>query len=315
MEIILLIAGLTGLWIGAELTIRAALHIADHFKISQLFIGLTIMTIGTDLPEMFIDVTAAIQRLKGIETSGIIIGETIGTLFSQITLILGIAGVFGVLSIKKRMLMRDGFMLLATVLLLFLAGYDGEISRLDGLIFILIYAGYFFTLFREEKVFEKIKRAPSLFFGWSILSLVSGLIILTAASKVTIDNALLISENLGIPQQLIGILLVGLGTSLPELATVLPALRKGAGKMIVGNLLGSNIFDILITLGVSATISGFLVDENLLKYDIPLLFLVSLLVIFFFITKKRLIKKEALILIGIYLGYFSLKFSDLLTFL
>lgn len=310
IDVLILILSLAGLWLGAELVIKGALHIANHYKVSQLFVGLTILTLGTDLPELFINITAAIDRLHGIETSGIILGEIIGTTFSQIGLILGIAGLLGVLSISKRQILRDGFMMVGSVVLLFLTGLDGEISRVEGGIFVLIYAFYFVTIVAEEKLFEKVRRAPGLDVGWAVLSLVSGLAILAFASKFTIDSAVSLSLYFGVPQYLLGILVVGLGTSLPELATIVPALRKNAGKMVVGNLIGSNIFDILFTLGISSLISGFLVADNLLFIDIPALFFLSILVMVFFATKKHLTKKEAAVLVFIYLVYFGARVID-----
>jgi len=313
-EIIFLLLGLAGLWIGAEIAIRGALNIANHFKISQLFIGLTVMTIGTDLPELFVVISASIHRLQGTETSGLIIGEAMGTLISQVGLILGIASFFGInLLIKKRLLMRDGFMLIASVVLIFLTGLDGEISRLDGAIFLLVYLFYFITLFREEQLKEKIARAPKMFLGWSIISVIAGFALLAISSQVTIENAMLLSERLGVPQYLIGIMVVGLGTSLPELATVIPAIRKHASGLIVGNLIGSNIFDALATLGISASISGFLVSKEILFFDIPFLLALSIMVVYFFATKQRIAKKEAIILLGFALLYFLIRGVDLLV--
>ena len=128
-ELILLILGLIGLVFGAKLVIKGALNLAEHFKISKLFIGLTILAVGTDLPELFTVITGAVMRLKGIETSGLIVGETIGSCFGQIALTLGILGLFGTLFLRKRELIRDGLMMVGSVVLFFLAGIDGVITR------------------------------------------------------------------------------------------------------------------------------------------------------------------------------------------
>lgn len=303
MEFIFLIAGLIGLWLGAELAISGAINIAERYKISHVFLGLTILALGTDLPELFIDVSAAIRKLQGFDTSGLIVGETIGTCLSQITLVLGVAGFFGYYVISKRALLRDGFMLLASVVFLFVAGIDGEISQTDGVILMLFYGVYFFTLLREEKLFEKM-RAPQYNLLWAILSMISGFVLLVIASTLTIDNALILSEKFGIAQHLVGLLIVGLGTSLPELATDITAIRKGAGTMAAGNILGSNIFDALFTLGLGSAIAGFSVSSELLYYDLPLLFVVSLFVLSLFYFKKRIGKKTGAVLIGVYALYF-----------
>lgn len=307
LEFIFLILGLLGLLIGAELIINAALNIAKHYKISQLFLGLTILTIGTDLPELVVDITGAFHRLMGTETSGLIIGETIGTCFGQIALTLGIIGLFAVLTLTKRELKRDGLMMIFSVALLFLVGIDGIITRFEGIIFILVYLFYFYSLYREERIFEKIKRSPKMHFTKDIVSLLIGFILIIYGANLVVVNAVQIAIMFGIAQTLIGIIIVGVGTSLPELVVSLGAIRKGAFKMGVGNLIGSNIFDILFTLGIGSAISGFLVSSSLLRFDIPFLFILSVLVLLFFIRDRKIEKKEAAALILIYALYVCLK--------
>ena len=314
MEVFFLILGLAGLWLGSELAISGALNIAERHKISHVFLGLTILALGTDLPELFVDINAAIKRLQGIETSGLIVGETIGTCISQITLVLGIASLFGVFLITKRSLLRDGFMMLVSVVFLFVAGLDGVITRTEGGIFIVIFLFYIVSLFREEKIFEKM-RAPQYHLIWAILSVLSGFVLLIFASYLTIDNALLISQKFGIAQHMVGILMVGLGTSLPELATSITALRRGAGTMAAGNVIGSNIFDALFTLGIGSAIAGFNFNSRLLWIDVPILFVISILVLvlFRFRNHMRIGKKEGLILIGVYVVYFVVRATGILA--
>jgi cation:H+ antiporter len=309
LEILFLIIGLIGLWLSAELAIKGALNIAEHYKISHLFIGLTVFAIGTDLPEIVVDVTGAVHKLKGTDTSGLIVGETIGTCFGQIALTLGILGLFSTLYLTKKELLRDGLMMVGSIILLFIVSLDGLISRIDGIIFILIYILYFLALYREEKVFDKIKRAPGLNLYWDSLLLISGILLLILSSNLVVVNAVLVAEEFEIKQSLIGIIVVGLGTSLPELTLSIGALRKKAYKLSVGNLIGSNIFDVLITLGIGAAIAEFFVSKNLLQFDIPFLFITSGLVIMFFRNQLKIIRTESLILIGIYAAYFGLKIA------
>lgn len=311
MEFLFLVLGLAGLWLGSELTIRGALDIAERHKISQLFIGLTILALGTDLPELFINIGASIQRLQGTETSGLIIGETIGTSMGQFGFVLGVATFFGTIVMTKREFVRDGMTMLGAILLLFIVGQDGELSRIDGAIFIVIYVLYFISLFREEKLFNKLQRAPQLHLFWAIVSLLGGFVLLIAGSQMTIDNALLVSERFGIAQHVVGILIVGLGTSLPELATAITAVRKGAGTMAAGNLIGSNIFDILVTLGIGSMISGFAVDRHLLYFDVPVLFFFSFAVLMLFRRKMRFDRMEGFIALGMYFAYFAVRALDL----
>jgi len=311
LEILILLLALVGLWIGSELIIQGSLNISRHYRISPLFIGLTILAFGTDLPELFIAVTGAAQRLAGIETSGLIIGNAIGSSFSQIGLILGIAALAGVITISKRGLQRDGLMAIAAVVLVFLLGLDGVLSKADGFILIATYLIYLLAIFREERVLEKVGYRRKMELFWAFTSLIAGFAILLYASSITIKQALFISDYFGIAQSYIGILIVGLGTSLPELATSLSAMRRGAPQLAIGNLLGSNIFDLLFTLGLGSAISGFLVSKDFLVFDIPALFVISLLAIVLLFTRKRLHRKEAIALIGIYVFYYLFKIGTL----
>ena len=307
LEFIFLILGLLGLVIGSHLIIKGGLNIAEHYKISQFFIGLTIFAIGSDLPELFIDITGAIKKLNGFDTSELIIGETIGTCLGQIALTLGIVGLFSTLTLKKRELQRDGLLMVGSVALLFFLGFDGEISKNDGIILILTFLIYFISLFREEKIYEKIQITSKIHLTWAIFSIIGGFAILIYSSSIVVDNALILATIWGVSQSIIGIFIVGLGTSLPEMVISLSALRKRAFRLSVGNLIGSNIFDILFTLGISSAISGFIVDQKFLKFDIPFLFATSIIVLIFFGKRKKIDKKEAIALISIYITYVLIK--------
>lgn len=307
LELIYLILGLIGLLIGSELVIRAVLHISRHYKISHLFLGLVILSIGTDLPELVVDVTGAIYRLRGIETSGLIVGETIGTCFSQVGLVLGIIALFGCVTLTKKEIFRDGGMMVSSVLLLIIASLDGVISKTEGLIFVLIFILYIMVVYREEHLHEKIKRAPRAKWFWSVFSIIGGFVIIYYGSHAVLDNGIALASAWGISQTIIGITIVGLGTSLPELAISLNALRKGALKLSAANLIGSNTFDILFTLGLGSAIAGFNVNDGLLFFDIPLLFLFSLMVCYFFYRKMKIEKKEAIILLLVYFAYIGIK--------
>ena len=306
-ELLILLIGLAGLMLGADLIIKAALKIAEHYKISHAFIGLTLLTLGTNLPELVISITGSIQRSMGTETSGLIIGDSIGSCFGQIGITMGIVGMFGVLTLTKHELSRDGVVMLVSVALLFLTGMDGTLSRTDGLIFIGAYAIYFFLLYREEEVHQKFRSAPPLHLLQTILTIAVGFVILIVSSYAVLDSALYLADIWGISQSFIGIVLIGLGTSLPELALSLSSIRKRAINLSVFNLIGSNIFDILFTLGVGSLISAFTVSEDLIRFDIPALFFISLIVVLFFRRHMQLKKNEAFVLILLYVIYIAVK--------
>lgn len=307
LELVLLLLGILGLLVAAHLVIKGALHIAERLKLSQMFVGLTILAIGTDLPELVVSIVGATHRRLGLETSGLVVGDAIGSCFGQIALTLGILGLlFGTMTIKKRVLKRDGAMMLISVILLGVVAYDGVISPLDGMIFLIIYLFYFLSISREEK---KVKTdgwvKPRT--AWAIVSLLAGFAILGYCANLVVENAILLSQMWGVSQSLVGILVVGLGTSLPELAVSLTAIRKKAVALGAGNLIGSNIFDILVTIGVGATISGFVVSRSLLYFDLPFLLVISVVAILFFRGDKKIVRWESIALICLFVLYAVLK--------
>ncbi|WP_297707226.1 calcium/sodium antiporter [uncultured Eudoraea sp.] len=308
LEFFLTLLGLIGLWLGTELVIRGAVNIANYYELSQVFVGVAVLAVGTDLPEMVIAINASIQNvLQGVNTSGIIIGNAIGSSFSQISLVLGIAGLLGYLTLSKRHLYEDGIVLLGAVLLLILLGFDGQITRIEGIVLIVVYAMYYSRLIHQERLGQKIKKKYDKGISMDILYLILGMAIVIFASEIVVDNSVKFSEKLGIRQSFVGIIIIGLGTSLPELALSLNAVRKKAIGLSVGNLIGSNIFDLLIPVGTGAIISELKFERSLIWFDFPFLFLLSFIVLFFFKKKKGLQKIEAVILIGIFALYAALK--------
>ena len=159
IDLLITTVGLLGLWIGSELVIRGSVAIADSIGLSQIFVGITILAIGSDLPELVISINASVQAaFFNQETSGIIIGNAIGSCFSQLSLILGIAGLAGYLTLSKSHLFKEGIMLIGSVLILILFGMDGQISRTEGIVLVVVYLTYFLTLFKQEKVKKNISK-------------------------------------------------------------------------------------------------------------------------------------------------------------
>ncbi|MBW2970308.1 sodium:calcium antiporter [Candidatus Woesearchaeota archaeon] len=307
-EIFLLVAGLIGLWLGSNLAINGAKNVARHFRLSGGFIGLTILSIGTSVPELAVGVAGGIDRLAGLETSGIVIGNIVGSAANQLTIILGLIGLFGVLYVSRKRLLRDAVMLFASILLLVIMSLDGKFTVFEGYVMILIYLVYLFFISIEEKIHKKVVgRPPELHLVLDALRLVGGLLLVAFASNYVVKNGIALASAWGVTQTFVGIFIIGLGTGLPELAVSIAALRKGEVAMSVGNLIGSNICDLLFSLGAGAVITGFLVPERVLLYDLPALLLITLAVFFLFWDDRRLTKKEAVILILLYLVYLGVR--------
>jgi cation:H+ antiporter len=273
--------------------------------LSPLFVGMTVLAIGTDLPELVLSIEAGLQRLSGVETSGLVVGNAIGSSLGQIGFALGVTGLFGYLTLGKRRAWTDGIMLLGSIAIFFMLGVDGEFTRFDGGILITVYLVYFATAVRREQYGKsrgrsettepKIKIAALCFLGFLVVAI---------SSHLAIRSAVALAEEWGIAQTFVGIVLIGLGTSLPELAVSLNAVFKKEGALSAGNILGSNIFDMLVAPGSAAVIAGLTVESPLmLSIDLAALLAISLLVLYFFKRRRGLQKAEALLLLTAYMAY------------
>ncbi len=314
MELTLIIVGLIGLWIGTKFIINSSLGIATKFKLSHSFVGVAILAVGTDLPEVFVSLKASFLQLKGIESSGIITGNAIGSCISQITLILGVAGLFLKFSISRKDFIRDGTALLGSIILLYLFGMDGRITRLEGATMLMLYIIYYVVLIKTQTAAEEEEGNGGVIYSNTKLALMllAGFVILIFASHLVVDNSMLLADKMGVAQSFVGIVIIGLGTSLPELAVSIGAAFKKAAGMSVGNVIGSNIFDGLIPIGLGGTISEISLDSNLMKVDIPLLFAATLFVLLFLRTKRGISRPEGIVLLLMFAGYLLIKISSTL---
>ena len=303
-----IIIGLIGLWLGTRLIINGSIGIAKRFNLSHAFVGVAILAVGTDLPEVFVSIRASLLHLKGIDSSGIITGNAIGSSISQITFILGVAGLFLHFRVGRKDLKRDGLALLTSILLLFLFGLDGLITRWEGGILMTVYFLYYvFLLKTYEKNTEPYPEGKEYSLAALVLFLLLGFAILIFSSHLVVHHAMLLAEKWGVAQSFVGIVLIGLGTSLPELAvSVGAAFRKSIG-MSIGNIIGSNIFDGLIPIGLAGVISTTNIEGNLLTFDLPFLLSVTFLVLVFLRTKRGISKPEGIALILIFLLYIAIK--------
>ena len=314
VELFLLVAGLVALWFGAEITVEGAKKIANALHISEMIVGLTVVAIGTSLPEIATNVAAGLKRSGGLETSGIAIGTVIGSNISLITFVLGFCGFFTVYYFerKKSSMKRDWSMLFFAIGLMFLFSFaDRKIDFIEAGIMILTYGIYLFLLFKREEVFKKVvsnkNNKHNLKLVFDLIMVFVGVIIVIYAANLIIDNGIFVANKLRVSEELIGIL-IGFGTSLPELAISLHSIYKGAYGLSIGNLIGGGITDPLLSLGTGALIAPILVDDITLFFDIPFLFVSTLIAWSFFMRGGKLDKFEALILVGLYFVFIWLKF-------
>jgi cation:H+ antiporter len=300
----LFIIGLIGLWTGTQWVVKSAIGIAKRFNLSHTFVGLAILAIGTDLPEIFVTINAAFLQLNGIESSGIITGNAIGSSISQISIILGLSALLMNFNIARKDLLRDGTALLGSILLLYIVGYDGIISRTDGSMLLLGYIIYYVVLSKSKSTKDYNNVSKQNYSNLKLAGFLAiGLVVLIVSSHFVVENARDFAKQWGVEQSFVGIILIGLGTSLPELSVSIAAAYKKSVGISVGNIIGSNIIDTVIPIGLGGSISEIAMDSNLLRFDLPILFGMTLLVLAFLNTKKGIHKMEAIILIVAYVLY------------
>lgn len=303
----LMLLGLLGLWGGTLLTVRGAVDLSERRGLSKGFIGLTILAMGTDLPELLVSVSGSVQQLQGVEASGLIVGNAVGSAIAQGTLVLGVAGMIGYLSVAPRMVRRDGMTLILAILLTGALAFDGHVGRLEGAALVIAYLIYIAALVQAEtRSSESPTRAatgriPPLYL------ILMGLVTVILSAHVVVTEGVAIADTWGISQTLLGALIIGAGTSLPELALSVGAAKQGHASLSVGNVIGSNIFDLLIPVGLAAAISPLSVTSATLWLDLPALALATVALLIFLLRRRGIQKPEALALIVLYTGYATLR--------
>jgi cation:H+ antiporter len=303
-ELLLIIVGLAGLWFISSYVVEAAKRLAEKLHVAPIVIGLTITSIGTSLPEIATNISAGLARKSGIETSGIAIGNIVGANLGQITIILGIVGLFAYMRFKRKELLRNSAVMIAAIIILFFLSLNG-LSRGDGYILIGLYVVYIIhLLYQHNFLVHHIKKKGQWFADFFIIMI--GLILIVFSAKLLVNNAVLLTKNFHINDYLIGFF-IGLGTSLPELTVSLRAALKKAGGLSIGNLIGSNITDPLLSLGLGASIAGYTVAKEILYFDFVYWLVASLIAFFLLWNHTNLNKKESSILILLYFFFIYMK--------
>ncbi len=300
-EITNFVLGLFAIWLGANFVVNSAVKISKSLNISGVFIGLTVLSVGTSLPEIFTHIFSSIDILKGIDASGVAVGTNIGSNIIQITFIMGLLGLITVIKADRKILKTDYLVMLGSIALLFMFSLDNRIGKGEGAVLVLLYVLYIWMLTRKEKMVEVTEYQANYWKEGAIM--LFGFIALGVAANSVVNNAIKIADLWGISASFIGILIIGVSTALPEMTTALIAILKGAHGISLGTLVGSNITNPLFALGIGAAISGYTIENAMLLYDLPCWFFASLLPLLFFWKKLYMKKWQALLMVIIYVAY------------
>ncbi|MBT9173612.1 MAG: Inner membrane protein YrbG [Syntrophomonadaceae bacterium] len=311
MTELLFILGLLFLIAGAEILVRGASRLAVAAGISPLIIGLTVVAYGTSSPELAVSVMSAVSGQADIA-----LGNVIGSNIFNVLFILGVSALIVPLIVSQQLVRLDVPLMIAVSVLLLLIGLDGNISRPDGLLLLAGLVAYTFFLFyhnnRENKKAQTNCTKPAnkkniTLKAWAtdIFFIVSGLGLLILGSQWLIDGATVFASRLGISELIIGLTIVAAGTSLPEVATSVIASIRGERDIAVGNVVGSNIFNILAVLGLSGLLSpnGINVAPAVLGFDLPIMIAVAVACLPVFFTGHLIARWEGLLFLGYYAAY------------
>jgi len=303
LQLVLLVLGFVMLVKGADWFVEGASKLADKFGIPQLVIGLTIVAMGTSLPEAAVSISAA---LKG--SAEITIGNVVGSNILNVFIILGLTSVIRAVAVQNSTIKYEiPFTVIVTVLLGALGLTDNTVGRLDGVILWVFFIGYLIYLFKmakngapEEETPEGDKNEPI----WKLLLLiVVGAVLIVWGSNISVDAATALAQIFGMSERLIGLTIVALGTSLPELVTSVTAAMKGKADIAVGNIVGSNIFNILFVVGTSALITPVVYSASFWVDTIAAVAAMVILLLCVF-KNKKLGRVGGIILLAGYVVYF-----------
>ena len=275
---ILTVVGLVLLCFGGNWLVSGGVAIAKKFRISNLVIGMTIVAYGTSTPELAASVAAAGEH------SAIILGNIVGSNIANVGMVIGIAAILVPLAVRKSVLKKEIPIMLGVSVLLVLISIDGEISQYDGILLLGglgVFAIYTFkdVIKQRNDNFEKTDQNKKNIYLKSIGLIGLGIGLLYIGAILTVDNAVILAKEFGLSEKIIGLTVIAIGTSLPELITSIIAIRKGHTDIGIGNIIGSNIYNILMIMGVGATLGGVIISPDVyVDYAIMILFSLSLLI-------------------------------------
>jgi len=314
VEIILILVGFIMLIKGADILVEGSSAIAKKMRISEIIIGLTIVSIGTSMPELFVSTSSALQGLSDIS-----IGNVIGSNICNLLLILGLSAIISRVKFQKETkLIENPMSIIITLIFFAICNINQDVSRIEGITLIVLFIGFLiYTIIMGKKSQDEVilqlalEETKKISLTKNILLIILGVAVLKLGGDIVVENAKLVATALNISEKIIGLTIVAIGTSLPELVTSVTAAIKGDSDIAIGNIIGSNIFNMLLIIGGSAVIHPITYNITY-NFQMMILFVAMILMLIFpFIKPKdELSRKNGLILVLLYVFYMAVLFFE-----
>ncbi|MBT3814742.1 sodium:calcium antiporter [Candidatus Woesearchaeota archaeon] len=324
-EIITLIIGVIAILVLAEIAVRNSIRLAHHFKWSGTFIGLTILSIGTSIPEIMSAIVGSIDIIKQPSLmntiSGLIIGTNVGSDIFQQSFILAVIGLIGTIVVIRKNILSEVGALIAGATFMWIMTIGGTINRFEGFLMFAAYVGYLFYLKKRQKkkkhedlnikhvVHAKARKRklPNWRIMFEVATIAVAFTIMAFAANTVIKTSTKLVAELPISASFFGVLLLGIASALPELTTALVAVFKNKKGISAGVLIGSNVTNPLMGLGLGAMISGYAIPRVTMLYDLPFKIGIACLIFWFLWRNEKLNKWESITLIAIFIAYLVLR--------
>ncbi len=306
------IGGLISLVVGADILVRGASNLATSFGVSPLVIGLTIVAFGTSAPEIAVSISAALSG-----TSDIAVGNVVGSNIFNVLFILGISAMIVPLVVQAQLIRQEVPLMIGLTALLIVLSQDGVVGRIDGAILVILliaYTAFLLIQSRRKKTLSATpvndeqpfyNAPPKSHWARQVSFIVIGVVLLVVGSAWLVGSSSSFAKAIGISDVVIGLTIVAAGTSMPEVATSLVAALKGERDIAVGNVIGSNIFNILACLGISGLLApgGLTIPPSVMAFDYWVMLAVALVCLPIFISGREIARWEGLVLLGYYIAY------------
>ena len=306
MTFVMLLAGLALLLLSGEFLVRGGVSLAGHFRLSPMVVGLTIISFGTSAPELVISLDAAIEGHPAIS-----LGNVIGSNISNLALVLALTVIISPFFVKRKEIIDDMIIMTGASILLFIMLLDFKLSRFEGIILVIMLAAYIYRSIRNDK--REYRSSPTekeYSLSLSVIIIVLSSLGLVAGASMLVKSASTIATMLGVSERIISVSIIAVGTSLPELATsMIAAFRKERG-ISIGNVVGSNIFNILAILGITATVKPYQLNDPRFSVDMYWMIGIAVILIIMALPSRnpKLRRWNGIFLALIYLSYIYLVF-------